>query len=147
MLRRFFYRKSTQSKAPVIATLAIIMTKELTFHNLVSLIRELQGISNKTEINESTLLENDLGITGDDGSELLEAIETRFNLSFESDSGPSLREIFNLEKDQYLFHSEGVDFLGLIASFFGKKTQNVKPLSVGELFTGALKAKYYGGNG
>ena len=116
------------------------MTKELTIENLVALIRTTQGLSKKKVINETTLLENDLGITGDDGRELLEEIENQFNLSFAGKDG-SLKDVFDLENDQYLFHSEGVDLFGIFSFLLGKKPENVKPISVGELFNAASKAK------
>ena len=92
--------------------------------DLVTCIRDHQRIRKSREITSTTRLEADLGITGDDGCELLEEVERRFCVSFVGKDG-SLRDAFQLEKDQYLFHSEG------FPSFLN---ENVKPLTVGELF-------------
>jgi hypothetical protein len=112
----------------------------LNLENLISLIREFHCIPDKTEINETTLLEDDLGITGDDGCELLEEIEKAFSLSFTGKDG-SLRKFFDLEENQFLFHGEGVDLFGIFSFIFGKKPENVKPISVGDLLAGSIKAK------
>ena len=112
----------------------------LNIENLISLIREFHAIPDKTEISEITLLEDDLGITGDDGCELLEEVEKTFNLSFTGKDG-SLREFFDLEENQFLFHGEGVDLFGIFSFIFGRETENVKPITVGDLLAGSLKAK------
>lgn len=122
------------------------MTKELTLENLISLIKKFHGISDKKLINENTLIEDELGITGDDGCELLEEIETQFKLSFTGKDG-SFRALFELEENQYLFHSEGFNPMGIFPCIFGRKTENVKPISVGELYSGALMAKSGNANG
>lgn len=116
------------------------MKKELTLENLICLIREFHGIPSKTVITENTLIENDLGITGDDGDDLLEEIEKTFDLSFIGQDG-TLREFFDLNENEYLFHSEGFDILGIFRSLFGKNKETVKPFNVGELYRGACRAK------
>lgn len=112
----------------------------LDIDNLISLIRENHGIPDKTEVSETTLLEDDLGITGDDGCELLEVIENTFNLSFTGKDG-SLREFFDLEENQFLFHSEGLDLFGIFSLIFGRDPESVKPITVGNLLDASLKAK------
>jgi hypothetical protein len=118
----------------------------LTLENLISLIREFHRIPNKTEISENTLLEDGLGITGDDGCELLEEIEKTFSLSFTGKDG-SLREAFDLEENQFLFHGEGIDLFGIFSFIFGRKPENVKPITVGDLLTASLKVKNKVANG
>lgn len=116
------------------------MKKELTLENLNSVIRELQGIPSKILIDENTLVENELGLTGDDGDEVLQEIEKVFELSFKGKDG-SLREFFGLKDNEYLFHSEGFDILGVFKKLFGINNESIKPFIVGELFKGALRAK------
>ena len=53
-----------------------------------------------------TLFEDDLGITGDDGCELLEATETHFGVSLASPE-EGYRCTFDLAPHEFLFHSEG----------------------------------------
>lgn len=118
----------------------------LNLENLIALIREFHCIPDKTEISETTLLENDLGITGDDGCDLLEEIEKTYKLSFTGKDG-SLREFFDLEENQFLFHSEGLDLFGIFSFIFGREPENVKPITVGDLLAGSLKAKNKDTNG
>lgn len=108
------------------------MTSATTLAELIACIRESQGIKASKSISGDSLLERDLGITGDDGDELLQAIQERFGVSFAGADG-TLREAFGLEKNEYLFHSEGFSFLVMIANFFGFSIENVKPLSVAQL--------------
>jgi acyl carrier protein len=116
------------------------MSLEVTLENLISIIRECQGFSEKDRITEASLLEKDLGISGDDGSELLEAIEKQFDISFAGSDG-SLRDAFGLSEGQYLFHSEGMNLFWLIASLFGRGSENVKSITVGELYLAARHAQ------
>ncbi len=110
------------------------MSAIISLDEVIALIREHQGISGKKAITESSLLEKDLGITGDDGCELIEAVEKKFNLSF-AGAGGSLSKAFGLSEDQYLFHSE-VNLLGVFV-----RPENVKAITVGELYLAACKAK------
>lgn len=102
-----------------------------TLDDVITFIRADQYIGEGTPITATTLLEADLGITGDDGSELLEGLQKHFAISFAGPGG--LREAFGLQPGEYLFHSEGLGFFRWLAGCFGKDIENVKPLSVGEL--------------
>jgi len=117
-----------------------MVNTELTFENFVSFIRVVQGFKKSDIINENSLLENDLGITGDDGSELLEEIQKYFSLSFVGKDG-TIREIFGLEENQYLFHSEGINMFGWLFTLIGKSKENIKPITVGQLYNASLRAK------
>jgi hypothetical protein len=112
----------------------------LTFENLVAVIRECTGIPKKVPIAENSRLEEDLGITGDDGDDLLLEIQKRFSLSFVGEDG-TIREIFGLEHNQYLFHGEGSYPFEWLISLFSKHTENVKTITVGQLYEAAVKAK------
>ena len=118
------------------------MKPEPDINGLIAFIRKHQGISQNKLISETSLLEKDLGITGDDGCELLEAIEKEFSLSFLGSDG-SLREVFGLSDGQYLFHSEGVGLFSAIASLFGRDVENVKAISVGDLYSAISKARHF----
>jgi hypothetical protein len=119
-------------------TVAIVELKDL-----ISFIRENQGIGKRKTITADTLLERDLGITGDDGGELLEEIQNKFGVSFAGSDG-SLRKAFGLAPDEYLFHSEGFSPFLFIASLLGFSIEKVKPLSVGQLYRVIVELK--GGN-
>lgn len=135
-----------QSVYTVIYFGAYIMKLDVTFDNLISIIRECQGLSelgfSETEvITETTLLDKDLGITGDDGWELLGSIETQFGVSFTGQDGTA-REFFGLAKNEQLFHHE-TDFglRMLIKTLFHRQKEHVKPLSIGQLYTALCIAK------
>ncbi len=116
------------------------MNRNLTLDNLIAVIREKQGISEKKLITGYTALESDLGITGDDGIELLEEIEKQFSLSFAGEDG-TIRAVFDLEKNEYLFHSEGFNPFASLLLLFGIDSEKVKPVTVGQLYEAAVKAK------
>lgn len=108
------------------------MNGAATLAEVIAVIREFHGLSERETVVAETRLERDLGITGDDGCELLEELEKRFFISF-SDSDGTLREAFGLSHDQFLFHSEGFNPFAMIANWFGFCVENVIPLSVGDL--------------
>ncbi|OBV39400.1 hypothetical protein [Janthinobacterium psychrotolerans] len=97
-----------------------------TFDDVVRAIRASQSIPGHVMITGATLLEDELGITGDDGCDLLADLERSFAISFAGSDG-SLREAFGLDQDQFLFHGEGWNPLALF------RKENVKPLTVGQL--------------
>jgi len=114
------------------------MSNTISIEDVISCIRDSQGIAPKRVIQESSLIEDDLGITGDDGCDLLTDIEKRFGISFKGSDG-SLREAFDLEPDEYLFHSEGCNPFALLLELFGRTMERVKPITVGDLHRAILK--------
>jgi hypothetical protein len=116
------------------------MTSTVTVAEVIACIRESQGITEAKSITTDTLLERDLGITGDDGSELLEDLQKRFGISFAGGDG-TLREAFGPEKDEYLFHSEGLSLFRMIGNFFGFSVEKNQPISVGQLHRVILERK------
>ncbi len=115
------------------------MNPTISIDELIAFIREHQGISPKQEITESSFLENDLGITGDDGCELIQAIERRFGILFSGSDG-SLGEAFDLREGERLFHSEGMNLFWLIHRLFGLDPENVKAVTVGTLHLAVCRA-------
>ena len=97
-----------------------------TFDNVVRAIRASQSIREHVMITGATLIEDDLGITGDDGCDLLADLEQAFHVSFAGSDG-TLREAFGLEADQFLFHGEGWNPLALF------RKEKVRALTVGQL--------------
>jgi hypothetical protein len=117
----------------------MVVNNAPTLQEFIDFVRREVGISSQKQISASSLLEADLGITGDDGSELLETIQKHFAVSFFGPDG-TIREAFDLEEKQYLFHSEGLGLFSVIASLFGKDVENVKPLSLGQLHEATCRA-------
>lgn len=109
---------------------------------VIAFVREFSGCTRKA-IDESTLLEDDLGICGDDGVELLEAAEKFFAVRFETDE-EDFRSLFSLKENEYLFTSEGLDLLG-ICYFFrwlrGEPEPVVRDLSIGQLHQVLVKVR------
>ncbi|AKD54751.1 hypothetical protein [Spirosoma radiotolerans] len=104
--------------------------QEITFEHFTDFIRQHAGVSSKRLITPSTQFEKDLGITGDDGIEFLEAIERHYGVAFCKDE-QGFREMFKLGPNEYLFHSEG---FGIPFWWFGQKPV-VRAFTVGEFYT------------
>ena len=96
-------------------------------------IRDWARIPRETRISAETRFEDDLGITGDDGCELLQATEKRFKVSLSSEEH-GFRETFNLGPNEFLFHSEGFGpSLPDLLTLFGRPEPVVVAFTVGEL--------------
>jgi hypothetical protein len=109
-----------------------------SFKEFVDFIRLSTGISVRREIAPETLFERDLGITGDDGWELLEATEDRFGVCLLSPED-DYRSTFGLAPDESLFHDEawgpGEVLETIISLFWPRATRrSVKAFTVGDLF-------------
>ncbi|MBO0932812.1 hypothetical protein [Fibrella aquatilis] len=109
-----------------------------TFYEFATFLRKETGNKNTFPITPATLFENDLGVTGDDGDDLLMAVEKHYGISLEP-----LRETFAMQPNEYLFHSEGfspIDFIELIRvtkNLFSSTKEPrpfVRPFRVEELF-------------
>ena len=98
-------------------------------------IREFGGFPRHRHIDGQTRLEADLGITGDDGDELLCDAARHFNASL-ADPVSGYRETFSLGPNAYLFHGEGFDLIGIgavVRWVTGRPRASVRDLTVGEL--------------
>ena len=108
---------------------------QLTLEQVIAFVREFSG-DVKSVIAEHTRLEADLGITGDDGVELLEEAEKRFGVCFVTEER-SFKETFGLGENEYLFNAEGLDLLGMrrLTGWIRKEPRYVvTDLTVGELW-------------
>jgi hypothetical protein len=113
-------------------------SKSPTFNDVADFVCTWGRIPVKRQISSETQFERDLGITGDDGSELLEAAQKKFGVDLApNESG--YRKIFGLGPNEYLFNSEGFGpVAGLITLF---TAPSARAFTVGELFTAIQKAK------
>ena len=108
------------------------------FDDVAEFVRGWARIPAKMRITPYTQFERDLGITGDDGVELLEAAQERFKVNFKDGDG-SIRTIFDLRPNEYLFNPEGSFLLGsgltrIITLFSSPNTDpSIRPFTVGEL--------------
>lgn len=112
-----------------------------SFVELADFVRERCVLGSDKVITPETLFEKDLGVTGDDGPDLLEAVEKRFNVCLDSDEVP-FQELFNVGPNELLFGWEGWGFTTApdpeIITIFGPHPScpgeyTVKPFTVGEL--------------
>lgn len=105
----------------------------VSFTDVEKFIRRHQRIPDDEPITPDTQFERDLGITGDDGAELLEDIEVQFDVSFDS-AEHSWRDVFGLEHDEFLFNGEPT-----IWPFSIFNRSFVRRFSVGELHQALAK--------
>jgi hypothetical protein len=100
-----------------------------SFDELTAFIRIEAQVPMEQPIRADTQFERDLGVTGDDGSYLVKAVEKHFEISLATDAN-GYREIFGLGPHEYLFNSEGFPLWELLP-FVTKST--VRAFTVGEL--------------
>lgn len=105
--------------------------RDLSFENFVDFIKDNFIFSDKVCITKDTLVEKDLGITGDDGDEFLFAIEDEFGID-----ANLIGKALELKDGQFLFHSEG-SMLWLSDKLF--KDNTVVPFTVGQLYDVVVK--------
>jgi hypothetical protein len=113
-----------------------------SFEEFAGFIREWGRIAKRKQIAAETLFEDDLGITGDDGCELLEEIEGHFGVCLSSPEH-GYRQTFGLAANEFLFHSEGFGpSRSDIVSLFKPSSPPalVRALTVGELFQAVKNA-------
>ena len=104
----------------------------VSFDEVADLVAEFVG-ADRSRISTSTRVESDLGITGDDGEELLQAIATRFGTDFNrADHG-----------GRFLFGSEGMSLpLLSIRQLLGHPKPTVIPITVGDLHLAVVRGQW-----
>lgn len=110
-----------------------------TLEEVIEFVRDFTGLKASRLITKDTKLDADLGLTGDDGDEFLQEASKRLKAVL-SDEATGYRSTFSLADDEYLFHSEGFDPLG-IAALFRPRAPKVRDLSVGELHAAISNAR------
>ena len=106
-------------------------------------MRNFTGYRGSRPITCETRLEADLGVTGDDGDDLLEEASRCFNAALASPQD-GYRTTFGLRSNDYLFSDEGVDLLGvnaLIRWFRGEPRPVVRDLTLGQLHDAIVKTR------
>ena len=105
-----------------------------SFAETVEFVRRFSGHGCKTIVAVDTRLDADLGITGDDGSDLLEEAARYFGADLASHDG--YRTTFGLGPSEYLFHAEGLDLVGVgkvMDWIFGRTRPVARDLTVRQL--------------
>jgi hypothetical protein len=114
--------------------------------DIVKFVREFAAIGSDHPITAETRLDADLGITGDDGDELLEQAAKRFGAALATPH-EGYRTTFALGPNEYLFGSEGFDPFGM--SWLIRRIKNeprpvVRDLTVAQLHEAILRTKTTG---
>jgi len=104
--------------------------EDLQFEQFAEFIREGCHLKWDEHIEPDTQFGRDLGVAGDDGSELLEAAEKRYGVTFTS-------ETFNLQPNEFLFSPEASLF-DFISMFIYRKSK-FRSFTVGELYEAIRK--------
>ena len=111
--------------------------------NVADFVREFAGLKRSFPITERTKLDADLGVTGDDGDQLLREAAKRFQTVL-ADEETGYRSTFLLADDEYLFHAEGLEFFGVLGfarRICGSRAIKVRDLTVGELHAAIRRAR------
>ncbi len=112
------------------------------FDEVAEFVRRWARIPAKKPITPDTQFERDLGISGDDGGELLEASEVQFKVNLK-DGDNGFRTVFELGSNEYLFNSEGFS-IGSggtdMITLFTNTNPSVRRFTVGELCEALRKA-------
>jgi hypothetical protein len=113
-----------------------------TFSEIADFVRRWAFIPSKQQITPHTQFERDLGITGDDGCDLLEAVQKQFRVNLAPDEA-GYRTIFGLGQNEYLLSSEGFS-IGSggtdMITLFTNTNPSVRAFTVGELYEAIQKA-------
>lgn len=110
---------------------------ELSFERFCDFIRDFACLRRNVRIMPETLFERHLGITGDDGCELLVATERQFGIRLHTER-EGYRGTFHLGPNEFLFESEGA-FPHLFARLLGRP-YTVHKFTVGELHAAVQNA-------
>jgi len=115
---------------------------DLTFDDFAKWLREYWSVPVRKAIVPETQFERDLGLTGDDGDDLLVAAEREFEVKLGNEE-TGVRETFNLQPNEYLFNSEGwgPSPAELLSLFSGSPSSTVRSFTVGELFEAVRRIK------
>ena len=105
--------------------------------------REFTRVSKRKAVDSETRLEADLGVTGDDGADLLEAVANRFDLDYKAFDS-ALVDTLGLGPNEYVFGPEGLDLIGVGALVRWARRQpqpTFRDLTVRELHAALLAAR------
>jgi acyl carrier protein len=104
----------------------------VSFDEVADLVADFSGAA-RSRITPSSRVESDLGITGDDGVELLQALAARFGTNFNRPD----------HSGRYLFGSEGHALLtNGVRYLLGRPKSKVIPITVGDLHLAVVRGQW-----
>lgn len=118
------------------------MSQAPTFQEVETFVRHFAGLRQNHVVEPASRLEADLGITGDEGDDLLQGASRQFGVQL-ADPVLGYRSTFGLAHDEYLFHGEGLDLLGIgaIIRWIRKEPRpRVRDLTMAELHNAILRS-------
>jgi hypothetical protein len=102
-----------------------------SFEDLARLIRDSARLKRDERIDPDTQVCRDLGISGNDGANLLKAIEVHYQIGFTSDLYD------RIERDRSILRKDCDE--PMIQSLFGGALSAEHPLTVGQLYRNVLQ--------
>lgn len=118
--------------------------RDIELSEVIAFVREYTGVSERRPIGPDTRLEADLGVTGDDGDELLREAAEQFQVDLASPADGIARTL-DLGPNEYFFGPEGFDPLGIgefVRRLRGKPRARCRDLTVGELHFAIQRAPW-----
>lgn len=109
---------------------------------VAAFVRRFAGLRDDASVTATTLLQADLGVTGDDGCDLLKDVASEFGIVLATPAD-GYHASFELAPDQQLFDDEGWGLPGLrtLARLLGAPLRApARDLSVGELHEALCRA-------
>jgi acyl carrier protein len=105
-----------------------------SFDEIAEVISELTGVD-KSRITPASRLEHDLGVTGDDGVQLLETLAKKYRVDFDRPN----------HGGRYLFGSDSFDPISpILRRILGRSPKTVIPITVGDLHLAAARGRWEG---
>ena len=103
-----------------------------SFEEFAEVVCRCAQLKRDTRIDPETQFERDLGMTANEGGELLKDLEKHYGIEFGADW-------FDLKKNECLFHSGDPDADPVVQTIFGASRTEVRPLTAGQLCRAVLK--------
>jgi hypothetical protein len=112
---------------------------------ILEIVRLVANLPEHEHIHAQTTIQEDIGLDGDDGWEMIEKIWAQYSLR-QPDDESEFNRAFAIAPTQFLFYPEGLSFgqgSELISLFgtspFDWKGKKQRVITVGELYAAALK--------
>ena len=106
--------------------------RRISFTEFAAFVAQVAGVEPR-QITPASEMERDLGVTGDDGIDLLVAIAQQYGTDFDRPH----------HGGRYLFHSEGIDLVGpVVRRLIGRSSSKVIPLTAGDLHLAVLRGRW-----
>lgn len=117
---------------PVPASLEDRFVEYLSFEKFAEVVRDYGSMKSGRPLFPQLQLQRDLGMNEDRCSALMKALEIHYGITFTPES-------FDLRSNERLFRSADVDEEPYIQTVFGITSEEIRPLTLGQLCRAVLK--------